>query len=140
MRWTSTLALIAFAVTFLDNYWAIVETPARASAYVTGDAAWRAALTVPGAAQQIDVQSWLGNGAVGLWGLVVSLLALRGKVWPKGLALLGIVGAFAYFLGLASSVIHELTVSGAGMLVAGIGVVLAPIWFGWMGIVLRRTG
>ena len=138
VRWTTTLAIIAFAVAILDNYWAIVYTAARANAYLHGSEATRATLTVPGAPQWIDVQGWLANGAVGLWGLVVSILALRGNAWPKGLAYLGIGGALLYFLALASSVVPNLVVSGTGAWIGIIGAVYAPIWFTWMGIFLRR--
>lgn len=138
VRWTSTLATFAFAVVFLDNYWAIVETPARAASYVSGNEAVRAALSVPGAPQYIDIQNWLGNGAVGVWVLVVGLLALHGKVWPKGLAYLWMVGAFAYFLSLASSIFPGLLLSGVGVFVSGIGAILGPIGYGWMGIHLWR--
>ena len=107
---------------------------------MTGTDAIRATLTVPGAPQWIDVQGWLAYGAVGLWILVVSLLALRSNAWPKGLSYLGILGAFIYFLALASIVIPSLFLSGAIIFVGVIGAVLAPIWFGWMGIYLRRIG
>jgi hypothetical protein len=93
VRWTGTLATIAFAVVILDNYWSIVYTDALAKLYATGTAAVREAMSIPGAAQWIDVKGWLAFGAVGLWLLVVSLLALRGNSWPKGLANLGILGA-----------------------------------------------
>jgi hypothetical protein len=122
----------------LDNYWSIVYTDAIAKAYTTGTEATRASLTVPGAPQWIDVQGWLANGAVGVWALVVSLLALRGNAWPKGLAYLGIGGAMIYFLALASWVVPDLFVSGALIFVGVLGVVYAPIWFTWMGIFLRR--
>ena len=39
VRWATTLAILAFAVVILDNYWAIVYTDARAQAYLTGTAA-----------------------------------------------------------------------------------------------------
>ena len=139
VRWTSTLATIAFAVVILDNYWSIVYTTARANAYAYGTEATRAALTVPGAPQWIDVQGWLAYGAVGFWVLVISIVALRGNAWPQGLAYLGIVGSFLYFLALAASVIHDLVVSGAATALAPIGAVFAPIWFTWMGIHLRRV-
>ena len=134
VRWTGTLATLGFAVTIVDNYVAIVETPARAAAYISGTETIRATLSVP----QIDVQGWLSYGAVGSWIFVVSLLALRGNVWPKGLAYLGIGGALIYFLALASWVIPNLYVSGALIFIAVLGVVYAPIWFTWMGIFLRR--
>ncbi len=140
VRWTSTLATIAFAVVILDNYWPIVYTEARARAYETGTEAVRAALSVPGSPQWIDVQGWLAYGAVGSWLLVISLLALRSNIWPKGLAYLGVFVAFIYFLALASSVIPGLVISGAILFVAGIAVVVAPIFFTWMGIYLRRIG
>jgi hypothetical protein len=140
VRWTSTLATIAFAVVILDNYWSIVYTAARADAYATGSEAIRSALTVPGAPQFIDVQGWLATGAVGLWVLVISLHAMRGKVWPKGLAYLGIVGAIVLFMLLVSTVIPTLFFSGTGKIVAGIGAVLAPVWFTWLGIFLHRFG
>ena len=69
----------------------------------------------------------------------VSVLALRSNVWPKGLAYLGILGAMIYFLALASSVIPGLVLSGAIIIVGVIAAVLAPIWFTWMGLFLRRA-
>ena len=139
VRWTSTLATIAFAVVILDNYWSIVYTDARARAYMTGTEAIRATLTVPGAPQWIDVQGWLAYGAVGVWLLVCSVLALRNQVWNKGLAYLGIFGAFTYFLALASSVISDFVLSGVFVFAGIIGAIMAPIWFTWMGIHLRRV-
>src|SRR5512136_923636 len=44
VRWTSTLATIAFAVVILDNYWSIVYTDSIAKVYMTGTEATRAAL------------------------------------------------------------------------------------------------
>ena len=140
VRWTSTLAMIAFAVVILDNYWSIVYTDARAQAYVTGSEAMRATLTVPGAPQWIDVQGWLAYGAVGLWLLVCSVLALRNQVWHKGLAYLGIFGSGIYFLALAAQAIPVLVISGVFVFVGVPGAIFAPIWFTWMGIHLRRVG
>jgi hypothetical protein len=138
VRWTSTLATLGFAVTILDNYWAIVMTPDIAIAYVAGGEAVRAALSVPGAPQFIDIQGWLGYGAVGLWILVVNLLALRGNILPRLLAYLGIAVAIAYFLVNASTAF--LGLRGIILVLAGIGgVVLGPIWYVWMGLILYRT-
>ena len=140
VRWTSTLAMIAFAVSMLDNYWSIVYTDARAHAFITGNEAIRATLSVPGAPQVLDPQGWLANGAVGLWAIVISVLALRHQVWHKGLAYLGIFGAFVYFLALLAQVIPDFVYSGGSVYVGVLGAILAPIWFTWMGIYLWRTG
>ncbi len=82
VRWTSTLAIIGLAVTAIDAIRHAALDPAKATAYVQGDAAVKAALTVPGALEGLDPQGWLRAGAVGFWILVVSLLALRGGTWP----------------------------------------------------------
>ena len=140
VRWTASLATLGFAVSILDNYWAIIETPARAAIYISGTEAIRAALSIPGEPQAIDVQGWLANGGVGLWVLVIGLLALRGKVFPKGLAYLWIFGAFAYFTALAASIIPDLSLSGMVIVISGLGAVLGPIGYGWMGIHLWRVG
>lgn len=138
VRWTSTLATLGFAVTILDNYWAIVMAPARAAAYVTGSEAMRAAFSVPGEVQFIDIQGWLGYGTVGLWVLVVNWLALRGAIFPKPLAYLGIATALAYFLVLTTMVFPN--VRGMILVVAAIGgIVLAPIWYIWIGLILHRN-
>jgi hypothetical protein len=82
----------------------------------------------------LDGQGWLGFGAVGLWVLVVSILALRGSTSSKILAYVGFALAITYFL-----VVVSLALNLATMLeiVAGIGgVILAPIWFIWMGLKL----
>lgn len=137
VRWTSTLATLGFAVTILDNYWAVVMTAPIANAYFAGNEVTRIALTTPGSAQQIDLRGWLQWGAVGLWVLVVNLLALRHSAWPRRLAYLGIATAVAYFLTFASTAISGL--SGIILVVAGVGgVVIGPIWYIWMGVFLYR--
>jgi len=140
VRWTKTLATLAFAVAILDNYWSIVYTDARAQAYMTGSESIRSELTVPGAPQFIDVQGWLALGGVGLWILVCSYLALRNNIWPKGLAYLGILAGFIYFLALSSWTVPPFHASGALVIVGVIGAVLGPIFLTWMGIFLRRIG
>ena len=139
VRWTSTLATLGLAVTIIDNYWAVVLTPAIARTYMAGNEVTRIAMNTPGSALQIDVRGWLQWGAVGLWVLVVNILALRANTWPRLLSYLGIATAIGYLLVLASAVIPAL--SGIILLVAGIGgIVLGPIWYGWMGVMLLRTG
>jgi hypothetical protein len=68
---------------------------------------------------------------------VVSLLELRSGTWPKLLAYVGVATAIAYFLivvGLALNLATLLEIA------AGVGgVILAPIWFIWMGLKLRRA-
>jgi hypothetical protein len=73
---------------------------------------------------------------IGHW--FIGVTRLRGKVFPKGLAYLWIIGAFTYFMSLAASVIPDLYLSGVVIVISGIGAILAPIGYGWMGIHLWR--
>jgi hypothetical protein len=138
VRWTSTLAIVGLVVTAIDAIRHAALDPTKATAYVQGDAAVKAALTVPGALQGLDPQGWLRYGASGLWILVVSLLALRGGTWPRPLAFAGIGVALLALLLLGGQVAQSQSllaiVGGAG------GVILLPLWYVWLGLRLRQAG
>jgi Domain of unknown function (DUF4386) len=135
-RWTSTLAIIGLAVNAIDALRAAALFPAKAAAYVQGDAAVKAALIVPGALWSSDPQGWFKFGAFGLWVLVVSLLALRGGLWPKPLAFVGIGVTLALWLVVVGEVVQtQLPLT----ILAGVGVILLPLWFIWLGLRLRRA-
>jgi hypothetical protein len=135
-RWSSTLAIVGFAVNAIDQIRHAVLQPSQATAYVQGDAAVKATLTAPGALQALDPQGWLRLGAVGLWILVVNMLALRGGTWPKPLAFVGIVGAIVYSLVVVAQVAQ---IQSLIVILAGVGVILIPLWYIWLGLRLRRS-
>jgi hypothetical protein len=138
VRWTSTLAIIGFALTTINEIQRIALDPAKATAYVQGDAAVKAALTVPGEVGSLDPQNWLRFGAVGLWVLVVSLLALRSGKWPKPLAWVGLGLGIAYWLFVVGEVVQFPTLFA---LVVGVGaLIFGTIWYIWLGLRLRRAG
>ena len=137
VRWTSTLAIIGLAITTIDDFRFLALMPLRAAAYVNGDAVVKAALTVPGALEGLNPQPWLRLGAVGLWVSVVSLLALRGGIWPKPLTYVGIGSAIVYWLAVAGIVLQLASVirikAGAGAFI------LVPLWYIWLGLRLRKA-
>jgi hypothetical protein len=137
VRWTSILASLGFAVVAINNFRNIAFQPARAMAYLKGDAAARAAIELSGPFG-LDPQNWLGFGAVGLWVLVVSLLALRAGAWPKLLTYAGLATAVAYWLIVVGSVLNLETLFTLAAALGGI--VLAPIWYIWAGLKLRQAG
>lgn len=138
VRWTSILAIIGLAVNAIDAFRRVALDPARAMAYMQGDAAVKAALTVPGALQGLDPQDWLRGGAFGFWVLVVSLLALRGGAWPKSLAYVGIGVAITALLAMVGQVFQIPSVL---TIIAGAGaLVLVPLWYIWLGLRLRKAG
>jgi hypothetical protein len=133
--WATNLAYLGFAVTAIDffRFWSVQEY--WASIFVEADAATRPAIDA--ASIGLDPQGWLGFGAIGVWVLVVSLLAARAGLWPRMLSYIGIAVAVMYWLVVIANLFD------IGLLlsiVAGLGgVILAPIWYIWVGLRLRQA-
>ena len=139
VRWTSTLAIVGFAVNAVDWFRSVALLPASAAAYVQGDAAVKAALTVPGAIAHLDQHAWVRFGAVGLWVLVVNLLALHDGTWPKPLAYVGIALAIGNWIVVASNVVQVPSQLLRTIIVGVSVVILPPIWYIWLGLRLRKA-
>jgi hypothetical protein len=133
-RWTSTLALIGFAVSSVGYLLSIERLPRIAAAYVAGDPSTQAALAATWKAS-IDLFGVWGYGAVGAWVLVVSILALRGGRLDRPLNMIGIALGITYLLVPAATLLKIqplLTVS------AALGAVFGAIWYVGNGIRLLR--
>jgi hypothetical protein len=137
VRWTSNLAIVGFAVTAIGNFRLQFLMPIRAAAYVAGDAVTKTAIANNQGLLYFDRQGWLIFGAVGLWILVVSVLALRGGAWPKPLGYIGIAVAIAYWFAVAGNVLQIGTLN---MIAAVAAIILGPILFIWLGLRLRQAG
>jgi hypothetical protein len=135
VRWGTNLALLGFSVTAINffRFWSVQAS--RAEAYVAGDASTRAAMDA--SYLSLDPQGWLGFGAIGAWVLIVSVLALRGSAWSRSLSYVGIALTAMYWLIVISFVFD---IGALRTIVAALGgVVLAPIWFIWVGLRLRQV-
>ena len=136
VRWTSNLAVIGFAVTALNYFRYMAYNPTLAAAYATGDATAKAAAASSQSVLALDPNGWLIFGGVGLWFLVVNLLALSGNTWPKILSYVGIAGAIAYLLVVAGYVFQMYILIS---IAAAAAIVLGPIWYIWAGLTLRKA-
>ena len=135
VRWTSNLAVIGFAVTALDYFRFLALYPAMAATYAAGDAVIKTATEASQFALSLDPHGWLMFGAVGLWFLVVNLLAINENSWPKILAYVGIAGGIAYLLVVAGYVLQIYTLN----LIAAVGaIIIGPIWYIWTGLRLQQ--
>lgn len=134
VRWMSTLAVVGFAVTALNYFRYLDFYPMLAKAYASGDATVKAAAVSSQSVVPLDPDGWFSFGAVGLWFLVVNLVAFSGNPWPRVVSYLGIVGAIAYLLVMVGFVfdIYVLTFS------AIVSVIIGPIWYIWVGLILRK--
>jgi hypothetical protein len=79
----------------------------------------------------------LTYGAIGVWVACVSALGLRSRRLPRGLCALGFAAAATNLAGVLG---YSLRVRPLIVLAVGLGgALLAPAWFGWIGLVLRRS-
>jgi hypothetical protein len=134
VRWMSNLALVGFAVMAVSNAFTFARLPGIALAYVKGDPATQAAL-VPVWRSSLDLHGFWGYGAIGLWVLVVSLLALRGTSIPKGLAWLGVLAAVLNLLIPVGFLLKQPPVFLYDSILGGL---VSCVWFIWVGLVARR--
>ncbi len=136
VRWTSTLAIIGFAVIAVEFLILQDHTPQLAVGFVEADESAQTALAIMGS-RDLDPDSWMGFGTVGLWIFVVNWLAKGGGQLPKSLTYVGLGAGIAYALVVAGTVLNIQVLI---MVAAGLGgIVLGPIWYIWTGVVLRRT-
>jgi hypothetical protein len=107
-------------------------------AYPTADAAFQQAVHVV-AGLALDVPDGvLTYGAVGIWIAVVSGLALRRPTLPRAFVYLGFATAAALVAGVVG---YGLLLRPFIVIAVGVGgLVLAPAWFAWAALLLRREG
>jgi hypothetical protein len=121
-------------VTSVGYMASIARLPGIAAAFVAGDASTKAALAAVWRSSP-DLLGFWGYGAIGIWVLVASILALRGKELSTILNIIGILLALLYIL-VPISVMQKSATLQLG--IAGLGALLAPIWYIWLGLALMR--
>ncbi len=138
MSWLSALGVLGFAVTAVDNFQIAAVDPMRAADFTRADAMGRAAIAATSSTISIDPQMWLSFGLTGIWILAASWVIARHRLLPVLHAVLGVVAAASYlFIEIASvtnTPVLLLVSAGVG------GLVVAPIWYTWLGVALRRSG
>ncbi len=136
VRWTSNLAFLGFAVTAISFLLIQDHTPSLAAGFTQVDESAQSAIMYMGT-RGLDPDGWMGFGMVGLWVIVVNWLGMRGGQLPKVLTYIGLAVGIAYALVVAG---YVLSIPILIAVAAGVGgIVLGPIWYIWIGVVLRRT-
>lgn len=140
VRWATTLAQLGFAVTAVNYFTQLTVLPWRAADFVCVQCPTNVVQTAMAYNQNLlglDPQGWLGLGAVGMWIMVISLLALRNNALPRYLAFAGVASGLAYWLLLAGRVLEN-SLLVAVVAVLG-GIVLGPLWYIAVGLKLWRS-
>lgn len=134
IKWTSTLATVGFAVSAIGYFLTLARLPGIATAYVNGDPSTQAALAVTWKSTP-DLFGFWGYGAIGIWMLCVSLLMLQRVNVSKVFAVIGLLTAILSILVAAGTYFKAQPLL---LLGAAAGGVAAPVWFIWLGILMRR--
>jgi hypothetical protein len=134
--WSGAAAFCGFFVLARSHLMEVAFDLRVIPRYAHADPAFQQAVHVV-AGLALDVPDGvLTYGAIGVWVVTVSRLALRARLLPRPLCMLGYATGLAYFAGLLgyTFLVHWLIV-----LSFALGsFLLAPIWYGWLGFVLRR--
>lgn len=137
MRWTANLAYLGFAVVPIDSFRVVLLEPARGVTFAHADAVVRTTIQVTEPLLYVDAAGWIGFGGVGLWVLTVSILALRGRLWPPAVGCLGVVVSVFYALVVAGFTSgNEMLFTIAAVVGGGIA---GPLWYIWVGATLRSS-
>lgn len=133
--WSSTLAIIAYAVSAVGNATDLIRIPDLAARYVQGNVSIRTAIEAGGLGS-IDPGLILQSILLGLWFLLINFLALRSRTLPKPLTWIGLIFGIGSLLSFPLILLNMqfllLVTRALGLIVIG------PIWFIGTGIVLRR--
>ena len=134
LRWMMILGMLGYVVHAVEEIRTMALAMRIADAYIQGDTATKSAIAALGL-QHLDPLHIFKFGLVGLWILVVNLVGLARKTFPAVLAILGIIGAVAFWIDLVGNVFQAVVLVTASSITA---IILGPIWFIWMGILIRK--
>jgi len=135
VRWAGTVATVGYALTTASYFFALGRLPMVAATYAAGDESTQAALLAVWRSS-LDLQGYWQFLAVGVFVAVVGWYALRlGRLTPA-----------LNYVGIVMGLLSVLATIGSGMRAPGFliaivsigGVVVAPVWYIWTGLVLWR--
>lgn len=134
LRWASTLAIVGYAIGAVGNSLVMGKLPGIASAFVAADEAGKGTIAVFWRTTLDPFGLWQ-FGAVGIWLIVVGIVAYR----SRGLSPVGI------YLALAAGVAHLaipavllLSAQSALAILALLAAVVIVAWLAWVGLLLWR--
>ncbi len=132
VRWTGTLATVGYAVLAITNLLSKDLIRQIAEGYVRVDSSSQATLEVIGNVYN----DWMCFGMIGAWFLAVNWFALRSGRFSKALAWVGLVAGITYWLVVIGYVLDTPPLVNVA---AGLAGIIIPVWYIWMGVILRKT-
>jgi hypothetical protein len=140
--WARRLAYVGFAVTIVQGVRMASLLPQLGALYhgcvkcTVSLAEQQAVARALYGSALIDPSYWIVFGAISLWTLAVALALINSARVPAPLPYVGVALAVVYWLlvyGIAAGNIGFFTFAS----IVG-GVILGPLWYGWLGVLLTR--
>jgi hypothetical protein len=134
VRWTSTLAIIGYAVIAITNIADLYHIRRMAFGYAQVDPSAQSALEVMGIGT-LDPTLSLRFITIGPWFLMAGWLSFRTGQLPKTLSCLGVIAGIAalFFVVVSFLGLHTMT-----MITGAMAVVFHPLWLIWTGKEIGR--
>jgi hypothetical protein len=133
-RSASLYGIAGYAVMAASFLTLIGTVPDLVATYAAGTDAARTAIVATGL-PEIDPDGWLVFGGPATWYIVTNVLALRGRRLPRLHAAIGIVLGAGYWLTVFAGIFQ---IEALNLVAAGLGALLAPVWYVWLGARLLR--
>ncbi|QDE68334.1 MULTISPECIES: DUF4386 family protein [Myxococcus] len=137
VNWGAILGASAYVITGVDGSRLLATLPHLAQQWATGDAATRQMVEFTYSVSRLDPGTYMRFGALGLWTLTVALASLKSGILSKPLTGLTFVATTGYVLVVVGIAGRIMVLQELGAVIAGI--LVAPIWFIWSGIAIRRA-
>lgn len=136
VRWASAFGYLGFGVTIVDAFSTIAFVYSDGHrVFAEADEQMRPVIAGDFAVSSIAPQGWATFGLVGVWLLVISILAVVDRTALRGPAVFGVAGAIGYWLvPLGSATQVEALI----MVAAALAIVVGPVFYVWAGVLLRR--
>lgn len=134
VRWTSTLAIIGYAILAISDIADLYQIKQLAIGYPQLDQSAQGALEVMGIGS-LDPALILRFITIGPWFLVAGWLSLQNGQLPKVLAWLGVIGGFAALIFVVVSFFDLQTLT---MITITITLIFHPLWLIWTGLILGQ--
>jgi Domain of unknown function (DUF4386) len=134
--WAGAVGIIGAALSTVDFAYVGVEAPRLAEVFSGASPAAQSVLVVSGM-PHID-PCFLASGLMGIFSLVANAVAMRHRLLPRALGYTGVVGGILLLLVFMGALFRsprliDVTVGLGGLLIG-------PVWYFWVGFVLRRAG
>lgn len=139
LTWASTLAVIGFALTAINNFRQAALDDTLAKAYSVADAAVQKSMVINWVGLvELSPTGWIDYVGVGLWILTVSVVAWRKGAFNRLLNSVGLLAGSCYMLIVIANALGLEVLFRISVILGG--VLAVPIWFIGMGLTLMRRG